>query len=100
MHYQFTINMSVNQDLEGDMHDRDLDVPSAAELADCEAELPEWDRLQVRDYWEAVVDEELGESPAPEEHEPRTSALRVLRTDSPEPRPQAEAQDPDDDQAA
>lgn len=83
------------------MHERDLDVPSAAELADCEAELPEWDRIQVRDYWEAVVNEELGEDPTPTEHEPRTTALRVLRTDSAAPPPQSGAHnDPHDDQAA
>lgn len=35
------------------------DIP-AAELADCVEPLPEWDRLRVRDYWDAVVAEELG----------------------------------------
>lgn len=90
MHYQITTNMSVNQDLEGDMHDRDLDIPSAAELADCEAELPEWDRLAVCDYWEAVVNEELGEEPTPAEHEPRV-ALRVFKNDATEQRPESGA---------
>ncbi|RKT84867.1 hypothetical protein SAMN05421805_10160 [Saccharopolyspora antimicrobica] len=33
---------------------------SAEELAFCEAELPEWERLSVRDYWDAVIAEELG----------------------------------------
>lgn len=42
------------------MHELDLDVPSAADLASIEAELPEWDRLRVRDYWDAVIAEELG----------------------------------------
>lgn len=34
--------------------------PSAEELAMCESELPEWDRLAARDYWDAVIAEELG----------------------------------------
>lgn len=42
------------------MYEPDLDVPSAADLASIESELPEWDRLRVRDYWDAVVAEELG----------------------------------------
>ncbi|GAB2657144.1 hypothetical protein GCM10027271_14620 [Saccharopolyspora gloriosae] len=42
-------------------HDYDF---SAIDLAFCEAALPEWDRLHVRDHWEAVVAEELG-SPEP-----------------------------------
>ncbi|MBK0865482.1 hypothetical protein INP57_01520 [Saccharopolyspora sp. HNM0986] len=29
-------------------------------LADCESPLEEWERLSVRDYWEAVISEELG----------------------------------------
>lgn len=29
-------------------------------LAACESPLEEWDRLSVRDYWEAVISEELG----------------------------------------
>lgn len=33
---------------------------TASELAFCEAALPEWDRLHVRDYWDAVVAVELG----------------------------------------
>ena len=33
-------------------------------LVDCEAPLEEWDRLHVRDHWDAVVAEELG-SPEP-----------------------------------
>lgn len=36
--------------------------PSAADLAAIESELPEWDRLAVRDYWETVIAEELGAS--------------------------------------
>lgn len=44
----------------------DLDIsPSAAELAATEAELPEWDRLAVRDHWEAVIAEELGAPQVP-----------------------------------
>ncbi|MEU6263899.1 hypothetical protein [Saccharopolyspora shandongensis] len=39
--------------------------PSAEELAFCEAELQEWDRLTVRDYWDAVVAEELGAPQSP-----------------------------------
>ncbi|MCX2728812.1 hypothetical protein OOZ19_01030 [Saccharopolyspora sp. NFXS83] len=42
------------------MHELDLDVPSAADLASIEAALPEWDRLLVRDHWESVIAEELG----------------------------------------
>jgi hypothetical protein len=74
--------MSVKQRQEGEMDDRDLDGPNAAELAHCEAELPEWDRLRVRDYWEAVVSEELGEDPVPEEREP-TDDFQVLSSDDP-----------------
>jgi hypothetical protein len=93
--------MSVKQRQEGEMDERDLDVPSAAELADCEAELPEWDRLRVRDHWDAVVSEELGEEPVPEEHEPRTTFLRGLGPDISEVRSHPEAHNnPDDDQAA
>lgn len=40
------------------MEDPNID-PSPAELALIEAELPEWERLAVRDYWDAVVGEEL-----------------------------------------
>lgn len=46
------------------MEDLSVD-PSPAELALIEAELPEWERLAVRDYWDAVVDEEIGEVPLP-----------------------------------
>ena len=42
------------------MNEPAREVPSAAELAGIEAELPEEDRLRVRDYWEAVISEELG----------------------------------------
>lgn len=38
----------------------DADMPSPATLADCEATLPEWDRLAVRDYWDGVIAEEIG----------------------------------------
>lgn len=39
--------------------------PSADELATCEAELEDWERLAVRDYWAAVIAEELG-APEPQ----------------------------------
>jgi hypothetical protein len=42
-----------------------LDNERAAELAFCEAELEEWDRLEVRDYWGAVIAEELGATQHP-----------------------------------
>ncbi|WP_338602653.1 hypothetical protein [Saccharopolyspora sp. SCSIO 74807] len=42
------------------MNEPAREVPTAAELAGIEAELPEEDRLRVRDYWDAVVAEELG----------------------------------------
>ena len=44
----------------------DLSIyPLPAELALVEAELPEWERLAVRDYWDAVVAEEMAEVPVP-----------------------------------
>lgn len=43
----------------------DSDALSPAMLADCEAALSEWERLAVRDYWDAVVAEELAEVPVP-----------------------------------
>lgn len=46
------------------MEDLSVD-PSPAELALIEAELPEWERLAVRDYWDAVVAEEIAEVPVP-----------------------------------
>ncbi|MCX2732504.1 hypothetical protein OOZ19_19875 [Saccharopolyspora sp. NFXS83] len=45
------------------MHYLDFDALPEG-LADCEAPLEEWDRLHVRDHWDAVVAEELG-SPEP-----------------------------------
>lgn len=42
------------------MDHRDVEMPSPAALADCEAVLPEWDRLAVRDYWDQVIAAELG----------------------------------------
>lgn len=47
------------------MHEMDIDALPG--LADCEAPLEEWDQLQVRDRWEAVISEELEapELPAP-----------------------------------
>lgn len=39
--------------------------PSAEELTAMEAELPEWDRLRVRDYFDAVIAEELGAQQSP-----------------------------------
>ncbi len=40
--------------------------PSPGDLAAIEgAVLPEWDRLEVRDYWDAVVAEELGAAQNP-----------------------------------
>lgn len=44
------------------MQDPNID-PSPAELALIEAELPEWERLAVRDYWDAVLAEEMAELP-------------------------------------
>lgn len=44
------------------MEDPELDLP-AADLAGCEVELEEWERLRVRDYWEAVIADELGGPP-------------------------------------
>lgn len=80
IHYQFTTNMSVNRRLENDMDEPDLDVPSAADLAAIEAELPEWDRLRVRDHWEAVIAEELDSpEPADELAEPEPTPLRHRR---------------------
>lgn len=67
------------------MHERDLEFPSAADLAAIEAELPEWERLRVRDYWDAVVSEELGKDAAPED-ETRGADLHVLSSDDFEPR--------------
>lgn len=54
------------------MEDLSVD-PSPAELALIEAELPEWERLAVRDYWDAVVAEEITEVP--------------VSVNAPEPRP-------------
>lgn len=48
--------------------------PSPAELALIEAELPEWERLAVRDYWDAVVAEEIGAA---------TESVEPLRTGMP-----------------
>jgi hypothetical protein len=42
------------------MQDPHIDEPSAAELASAVVELPEWDRLRVRDYYQALVAAELG----------------------------------------
>ena len=50
------------------MEEPDLGVPSPADLAAIEAELPEWDRLRVRDHWDAVVAEELGAPEPPDAH--------------------------------
>lgn len=36
--------------------------PSAADLAESTVELEEWDLLRLRDYLDAVLDEELGTS--------------------------------------
>lgn len=42
------------------MFEQDLKEPTAAELAESVALLPEWDRLAVRDYWAELIAEELG----------------------------------------
>ncbi len=73
------------------MDDVDPNYPSAAELAAVEAELPEWERLRVRDYWDAVCVEEWG-APSPhaepetstEEPTPDSAEVRTLFPTSPE----------------
>jgi hypothetical protein len=62
------------------MQDPEIDEPSAAELASAVVALPEWDRLRVRDYYQALVAKELGcRPPASQEREPegRTSGVVV-----------------------
>lgn len=73
------------------MDDVDPNYPSAAELAAVEAELPEWERLRVRDYWDAVCVEEWGarsphaEPEAPtRESTPDSAEVRTLFPTSPE----------------
>jgi hypothetical protein len=65
------------------MEDQGSYSPPAAELADAEVELPEWDRLRVRDYWDAVIAEELGARQSPASpyawSEPGDAAISMLR---------------------
>lgn len=58
------------------MDHQDAEMPSPAILADCEAALPEWDRLAVRDYWDAVVAAELG-SPVSQVSAPDRAASSI-----------------------
>lgn len=60
------------------MEDQTPDPLSPADLADCEAQLPEWDSLAVRDYWEAVIEAELGAplSPGSSMNHPRPVRYR------------------------
>lgn len=56
---------------------------SADALAAAETELPEWDRLRVRDHWDAVVASELGDEPVSDAEEPeRPSNVVSLRPSS------------------
>lgn len=45
------------------MQDPDIDSPTPEELADSVVELPEWDRLDLRDYYDLLTAEVLDSRP-------------------------------------
>lgn len=45
------------------MQDPDADSPTPEELADSVVELPEWDRLHLRDYYDLLTAEVLDSRP-------------------------------------